>query len=72
MVIASERGKRVPAFLRHCSSDQHMAQAPPPAAQEFELSGPPSDGITNVTFCSGTPLLLVSSWDQVGNSTHSL
>jgi hypothetical protein len=38
-----------------------MAQAP---AQEFELAAPPTDGITNVAFCSGTPLLLVSSWDQ--------
>eukprot|EP00026_Physarum_polycephalum_P012355 Phypoly_transcript_12653.p1 GENE.Phypoly_transcript_12653~~Phypoly_transcript_12653.p1 ORF type:complete len:338 (+),score=65.48 Phypoly_transcript_12653:25-1014(+) len=38
-----------------------MAQTP---AQEFELAAPPTDGITNVAFCSGTPLLLVSSWDQ--------
>jgi len=31
--------------------------------QEFELSSPPADGISNVTFCPDTPLLLVSSWD---------
>ncbi len=42
--------------------------ASPPAGtgpQEFELTNPPSDGITNVTFCPGTSLLLVSSWDAV-------
>lgn len=37
-----------------------------PLKMEFELPNPPSDGITNVTFApvSGSPLLLVSSWDK--------
>jgi hypothetical protein len=32
---------------------------------QFELATPPNDGITNVTFCPNTQLLLVSSWDSV-------
>lgn len=32
--------------------------------QEFELAAPPSDGITNITFCPGTNFLLVSAWDM--------
>jgi len=31
---------------------------------QFELATPPNDGITNVTFCPNTQLLLVSSWDS--------
>ena len=33
---------------------------------EYELSSPPSDGITSVVFAPspGSPLLLVSSWDK--------
>jgi cell cycle arrest protein BUB3 len=32
-------------------------------SQQYELASPPNDGITNVTFCPNTPLLLASSWD---------
>ena len=37
-----------------------------PMKLEFELSEPPTDGITRVTFCpvSNAPLLLCSSWDN--------
>lgn len=34
-------------------------------AQQFELSSPPNEGITNVVFCPNTSMLLVSSWDAV-------
>lgn len=37
-----------------------------PLKMEFELSNPPTDGISNVTFAPihGSSLLLVSSWDK--------
>jgi len=36
----------------------------PSEGSGFELSEPPSDGITNVQFASRSDLLLASSWDR--------